>query len=129
MSLAEALIGAHGVGPALALAILSILGVLCLIAGTFTLYSGSHPAIRLSWWAAIGGIVMTVLAVEQASHGAWPIVIAATVGAIIALVAFGVRQRTAAVPICRNSLPASAAGTGAAGSAAADVAAQEQRSE
>ena len=43
------------------LAILSILGVVCLIAGTFTLYSGSHPAIRLSWWAAIGGIVLTVL--------------------------------------------------------------------
>lgn len=43
------------------LAILSILGAVCLIAGTFMLYGGSHPAIRLSWWAAIGGIVMTVL--------------------------------------------------------------------
>ena len=43
------------------LAILSILGAICLIAGTLLLYSGSHPAIRLSWWAAIGGIVMTVL--------------------------------------------------------------------
>jgi membrane-bound serine protease (ClpP class) len=43
------------------LAILSILGVISLIAGTFLLYGGSHPAIRLSWWAAIGGIVMTVL--------------------------------------------------------------------
>lgn len=43
------------------LAILSILGALSLVAGTLTLYGGSHPAIRLSWWAAIGGIVLTVL--------------------------------------------------------------------
>ncbi|CAN5889225.1 nodulation protein NfeD [soil metagenome] len=43
------------------LAILSLLGVLCLVAGTLLLYRGAHPAIRLSWWAAIGGIVMTVL--------------------------------------------------------------------
>lgn len=43
------------------LAILSILGVLSLIAGTFLLYGGSHPAIRLSWWAAIAGIVLTIL--------------------------------------------------------------------
>ncbi len=43
------------------LAILSILGSISLIAGTFMLYGGAHPAIRLSWWAAIGGIVMTVL--------------------------------------------------------------------
>lgn len=43
------------------MAILSILGALCLVAGTFLLYRGAHPAIRLSWWAAIGGIVLTVL--------------------------------------------------------------------
>ncbi|MCP2636587.1 MFS transporter [Microbacterium sp. HD4P20] len=49
--------------------------------------------------ALTAGIVMTVLAVEQASHGAWPTVIAATAGAIVALIVFGVRQRTAAAPI------------------------------
>ncbi|WP_223624458.1 MFS transporter [Microbacterium sp. EST19A] len=45
------------------------------------------------------GIVLTVLAVEQLSHGAGPLVIAAAVGAIVSLVLFGVRQRTAAAPL------------------------------
>ncbi len=40
---------------------LSILGTVSLVAGTVFLYSGAHPAIRLSWWAAIGGVVMTML--------------------------------------------------------------------
>lgn len=81
-----------------------VLGALILV-GALTLIPRDTTERDRSPFDAIGavaltaGIVMTVLAVEQASHGAWPIVIAATVGAIIALVAFGVRQRTAAVPI------------------------------
>ncbi|MEX0790354.1 MAG: NfeD family protein [Actinomycetota bacterium] len=43
------------------LAILSILGVASLVAGTLLLYRGAHPAVRLSWWAAAGGIVLTLL--------------------------------------------------------------------
>ncbi|MGK3952571.1 MFS transporter [Microbacterium sp. I2] len=81
-----------------------VLGALILV-GALTLIPRDTAERDRSPFDAIGavaltaGIVMTVLAVEQASHGAWPIVIAAAVGAIIALVAFGVRQRTAAAPI------------------------------
>jgi MFS family permease len=81
-----------------------VLGALILV-GALTLIPRDTTERDRSPFDAIGavaltaGIVMTVLAVEQASHGAWPIVIAAAVGAIIALVAFGVRQRTAAAPI------------------------------
>jgi MFS family permease len=49
--------------------------------------------------ALTAGIVLTVLAVEQASHGAWPLVMAAAVGAVAALVAFGLRQRRAPAPL------------------------------
>jgi len=43
------------------LGVWSILGGVSLVVGTVFLYAGAHPAIRLSWWAGIGGIVMTLL--------------------------------------------------------------------
>lgn len=43
------------------LGLISIFGYLLLLAGTFTLYGGAHPAIRLSLWAAAGGFAMTAL--------------------------------------------------------------------
>lgn len=81
-----------------------VLGALILV-GALTLIPRDTADRDRSPFDAVGavaltaGIVMTVLAVEQASHGAWLTVTAATVGAIIALVAFGVRQRTATAPI------------------------------
>lgn len=81
-----------------------VLGALILV-GALTLIPRDTADRDRSPFDAVGavaltaGILMTVLAVEQASHGAWLTVIAATVGAIIALVAFGVRQRTATAPI------------------------------
>lgn len=45
------------------------------------------------------GILLTVLAVEQVSHGAWPLVIGAAVGAGVALLLFRSRERSSAAPL------------------------------
>lgn len=52
------------------LGIVSMLGLAALLAGTLLLYSGAHPAVRLSWWAIVGGILMTFVFFVQAMTSA-----------------------------------------------------------
>lgn len=49
------------------------------------------------------GIVLTVLTVEQATHGVGPVVVLAAAGAVAALVGFGIRQRRAPAPLIPTS--------------------------
>lgn len=52
------------------LGLLSILGFTALAGGSLFLYSGAHPAVRLSWWAVAGGIAMTGIFFVQAMTSA-----------------------------------------------------------
>jgi MFS family permease len=81
-----------------------VLGILILVSGLALIPKDAAERERapfdvLGAVLLTAGIVLTVLAVEQLSHGAGPLVVAAAGGAVAALVGFGLRQRSAAAPL------------------------------
>lgn len=85
-----------------------MLGILILVSGSVLIPRDDPGPDRtpfdvLGAFALTTGIVLTVLTVEQATHGIGPVVVLAAAGAVAALVGFGIRQRRALAPLIPTS--------------------------
>lgn len=81
-----------------------VLGIVILVGGSVLIprdaaEMGETPFDVFGAVALTTGIVLTVLAVEQATHGIGPVVVLAAAGAATAFVGFGIRQRRAIAPL------------------------------